>query len=472
MNFKSFYSFVSVIMLLMLAACSDSENETKLVGLFASANLDLISIEFPVDKNDDIISINTFFDFTVEGLKSNGVDKENVNDVAVWSLSAGAISTIDQKGRLTTGGVAEQISVTAQVGHLVETLDIRVSAAKFDQVIQLNSTPVLINLCQAQIIKPVGKYINEDRTEEIRPVDNSVINTIEWIITKQEDGTPTQRAFIKTENNVVKLQALETGNVIINARAVSLDSGNLVTSADFTQALSHNLNSLKFCLKSETDLSTCTLGSTNLVLNNIVSIMAVGNYQASNGSNFNENISAYAKWGIDNTSNASIAFSTDRQQMNITGNLPNTSVNVSAACGNIEQTVQDNQIVNGVVLSVPVTCAVGNLNCLLTTANMTVIEETLTSLSVTANDTDLVDNQALVLTTKPLGITLLVTANFSNSSSRDITADALVTYSNLTATVIAEKTAAGDYTVLTSGDAEVQVSYKTETFTVKVTIPN
>jgi len=147
MSFKSFYRFLSVIMLLMLAACSDSEDETKLVGLFTSANLDLISIEFPANKNESILSINTFFDFTVEGLKSNGIDKENVNDVALWSLSAGAISTIDQKGRLTTGGVAEQITLTAQVGHLVETLAIRVSAAKFDQVIQLNSTPLQINLC-------------------------------------------------------------------------------------------------------------------------------------------------------------------------------------------------------------------------------------------------------------------------------------------------------------------------------------
>ena len=472
MSFKSFYRYLSVIMLLMLAACSDSEDETKLVGLFASANLDLISIEFPVDNNEDIISINTFFDFTVEGLKSNGVDKVNVNDAALWSLSAGAISTIDQKGRLTTGGVAEQITLTAQVGHLVETLDIRVSAAKFDQVIQLNSTAVDINLCQAQVIKPVGKYINEDRTEETRPVDNNVINSIEWIITKQEDGTPTQRAFIKTENNVVKLQALETGGIIINARAVSLDSGNLVTSIDFNQTLDHNLNSLKFCLKSETDLSTCTLGSTGLILNNVVSIMAVANYQASNGSNFNENVSAYAKWGIDNTSNASIDFSTDRQQIDITGNLANTSVNISAACGNIEQTVLDGQIASGVVLSESVSCASGNLNCLLSVANMAISAETLVSLSVSANETNLVDNQALALATKPLRVTLLVTANFSNSSSRDVTEDVAVTYINRTTSVISERATPGDYNVLTSGDADVQITYQGETFTALITIPN
>jgi len=318
----------------------------------------------------------------------------------------------------------------------------------------------------------VGKYINEDRTEETRPVDNNVINTIEWIITKQEDGTPTQRAFIKTENNVVKLQALETGGVIINARAVSLDSGNLVTSIDFNQTLDHNLNSLKFCLKSETDLSACTLGSTGLILNNIVSIMAVANYQASNGSNFNENVSAYAKWGIDNTSNASIAFSTDRQQIDITGNLANTSVNISAACGNIEQTVLDGQIASGVVLSESVSCASGNLNCLLSVANMAISAETLVSLSVSANETNLVDNQALALATKPLRIALLVTANFSNSSSRDITEDVAVTYTNRTTSVISERVTPGDYNVLTSGDAEVQITYQGETFTALITIPN
>ncbi|MFV2005290.1 MAG: hypothetical protein ACC650_08775, partial [Gammaproteobacteria bacterium] len=219
MRFRSIYSFVLCSLLLVLGACSDTENETKLVDLFTTASQDLIEISFPSETNEEIVSINTFFDYKLEGLKSNGIDRFPVDNNISWSLSAGTVSTIDQSGRLSTGSVAEIITVTAKVGILTTSLEVTVSAAKFDRVIQLNSDPVLINMCQARQIKPIGSYLNDDGTEEIRLVDNTIINTISWLIRNQKDDTPSQRAVIKTVNNLTELQALETGNVIIQAQA-------------------------------------------------------------------------------------------------------------------------------------------------------------------------------------------------------------------------------------------------------------
>ena len=471
MNFKLFHRFIIFSLLLMLTACSDSEKETKLVNLFTSASLDIIAIDFPAGTTEDIISTNTFFDYKIEGLKSNGIDTIAIdNNNIIWSLSTGATSTIDQNGRFSSGSVAENVTVTAQVGHLTQTQDIRVSAAKFDQVIALNSTPVLLNMCQAQQIKPVGRYINDDSTTEDRPVDNSIINTITWIILNQEDNSPSQRAFIKTENNLASLQAYETGDIIIQAKATSLYSGNVITSVNFNQTLEHNLNSLKLCLNSETDLATCSLSNNDIAQNAVVSLIAVANYQATDGTNFNQNISAYSKWGIDNNSNATIAFSTDRQQLDITGNIANTTANISVACGNIVETVPS--IENGVILTTPVTCANGNPDCLPATAAMKIIDNPVTSLSVTANGINLVDNSAFILNARPTEIILNVIANFSDSSNQDITTDANINYNNLSTTIISEKAnSPGQYTVLTSGDAEVQIIYQNKTFTAKITIP-
>jgi len=225
------------------------------------------------------------------------------------------------------------------------------------------------------------------------------------------------------------------------------------------------------CLKSETDLAACTLVNKDVVENNIVALQAVANYQAGDGSNFDENITELTKWGIDN-SNATIALSVDRQQLDVVGVTAGTTTTISAACGNIEQTVTDGQITNGVVLTTPVSCAAGNLNCVLTTEAMSVVAATITSLSITANDVDLVDNVALVLTAQPIAIALDVTANFANSDSRVVTDDVNVTYNNLSTNVITAVVGApGEYTVDAAGDAEVQVVFQGEIFTVKITIP-
>lgn len=471
MNFKSLYSIIICGLLFMLAACGDAEKEKELVDLFTTASQDLIAINFLVATTEDLISIDTFVDYRIEGLKSNGIDVVPVSDNISWSLSAGAVSHIDQSGRLSSGSVAEVVTITAKLGVLTATQNVTVSAAKFDRVIKLNDTPVSINLCQAQQIQPIGSYLNDDGSEEIRPVDNTAINNITWLIRNQEDDTPSQRARIKTENSLTMLQALEAGNVIIQAQAKSLSSGNIVTSVDFDQTLGNNLNSLKLCFKSETDLATCILISVDIVQNTVLPIMAVANYQATDGSNYNQNISAYSKWGTDNTSNATIALSADRQQLDVTANTAASTVNISVACGNIVEPVLDSAIKNGVVLDIPVTCASGNINCLRATAVVNISSKTVSSLSVTANNTALVDDTALVLATRPATIALNVTANYSDNSSQDVTADTGMVYNNRSApVVIAQPASPGEYTVLTAGDADIQIIFQSQTFIAKITI--
>lgn len=385
-------------------------------------------------------------------------------------------STIDQSGRLSSGSVAEVVTVIARLGILSATQDVTVSAAKFDRVIKLNDMPVLVNMCQAKQIKPIGSYLNDDGSEEIRPVDNTTINTITWLIRNQEDTSPSpassQRAIIETQNSLVELRALETGNVVIQAQARSLSSGNIVTSVDFNQTLGHNLNSLKLCLKDETDLATCVLSNVDIIDDAVVSVMAVANYQAENGSTYNQNISAYSKWGTDSTSNATITFSADRQQLNVKGNTAGTSANISAACGNIEQTVSDSAIKNGVVLDIPVTCASGNINCLRSVAAVNIKSKTLTSLTVKADGVALVDGTALVLASRPQKIVLKVTANYSDNTALDVTADANIIYNNRSLlVVVAISGSAGENAVLAAGNADIQIVLQSQVFIVKITIP-
>ncbi len=473
MNFKATWYVLLYSMLLILTACSDSDKEQGLVDLFDIASLDIIAINFPAGSTEDTISINTFFDYTLEGTKSNGVDVIPITSNTTWSISSGAVSTIDQNGRLSSGSTAETITITAQIGSLSTSTVVNVSAAKFNRVVQLNSAPVLVNMCQTQQIKPLGEYINDDSSTEIRTVDSSIINTITWIIKNAEDDTPSQRARVVTQNNITELQALETGDVLIQAQAISQSSGSLVTSDDLPQTLNHNLNSLKLCLATDTDLSNCTLATIDLPQNNTTSFIAVGNYQATDGSNFDTNITAYSKWGTDNTSNATIALSANRQQLDVTGNLPNTTVNISTACGNIEQTVPDTDIANGVVLGEPVTCATGNTNCIFNNNAINIVSNTLTSLTVTANGADLTDNTALVLATQPNVITLVVTANFSNNTTQDVTADPGINYNNQDTTVLTEvANTPGEYTVVTAGNAEVQIVFQSQIFTAQITVPN
>lgn len=471
MHFKTVYGFFYFFLFLLVAACSDADKEKALVDLFTTASQDLISISFPA-ATETLISIDTFVDYEIEGLKTNGVDVVPVSSDIVWSLSDGAVSTIDQSGRLRSGPVAELVTITAKFGILTATQDVTISAAKFDQVIQLNVTPVTIGLCQAQTLQPVGSYLNDDGSEEIRTVDNTVINTITWLVRNQEDDSPSQRALIKTVNSIVQLQALEAGNVIIQAQAKSLSSGSIVTSSDFNQVLNNSMNSFKLCQSTTTDLTTCTLDSVDIIENSLVSVISVANFQASNGSSFYQNISELSKWGTDSTNNVSLAFSADRQQINVTGNITGTTANISAACGKIVEPVLDSEIKNGVALDVPVTCAIGNLDCLTNTAAVNVTSKTVTSLTVTANNLALVDDTALVLASRPNAITLNVTANYSDNSIQDITADTNIIYNNRSVLVaIAISGSPGEYTVLRAGNVDIQVIFQGQIFIVKVTVP-
>lgn len=457
--------------LLFLTACSDADKETKLVDLFTAASLDIIEISF-TDSAESIVSIDTFVDYTIEGLKSNGVDAIPVAENTVWSVSEGAASTIDQTGRLSTGSIAETLTITAKVGELTATFDVMVSAAKFDQVVMLHSETVTVNMCQSQVITPIGSYLNDDGSEEIRPVDNSIIGTITWLIRNQEDDAPSQRAFIKTENNQTRLQAYETGDVIIQAQAQSVSSGTTVTSVDFAQTLDNNLNSIKLCRQSDTDLAACTLSDPEVEENGVLALQAVGNYQASDGSTINQNVSELAKWGTDDDSVLELAFSTDRQQMDVTGLSADESADVSVACGDIEQVVSDSDIENGVVLPLAVTCVNGSLTCFADDALIDVVAVTLTSLSVRVNDLIMVDNSTLELASRPSTIIFEVEAVFSDDSTEVITTDTDTVYSNLTIGVITNiANVPGEFTVLSSGLAEVEITYQGQSFTARIDIP-
>jgi len=476
MSFKSLSQFIIYSFILLLSACSDSDNEDVIVDLFAAASLDLIEISFPADTNEDVISVSSFFDYNIDGLKSNGIDRVPVTTNTDWSLSDGAQSTIDQSGRLTAGSVAENLTITAKVGHLTASFDVRISAAKFDQVIELNSTAVSLNMCQEQRIVPIGNYINDDGSpDEQRSVDSSVINTIEWTIRNEGDGSASQRAFINTENNLVYLQAYETGDVIIQATAPSVSQGGtLVTSREFEQTLANNLNDIKICLESDTNLATCTLSDNDVVENNVVSLIAVGNYNLSNGGTVDENISEFSKWGINN-SNASIAFSADRQQLNVTGETTETTTTtteISVACGKIEQTIVDADLETGVVLDEAVSCAIDSAVCFQTTETMDILPEIVETLSVTVNDVDLENNIALALSSRPAELVFEVTANFTNGTSRVVTEE--TAYTNISTDVVTEiNTKKGEYTVLDTGnDVEIQMSVLLKTFIAKVTLPN
>jgi len=251
MNFKTCYQSGLYALFIFLSACS-SGDETNLVDLHTVANQDIISISFPADT-ETTLSINSEYDFNLQGLKSNGVDITTINGDIQWSLSEGAVSTIDQNGHFTASANAELITITADFGFLSDSIEIKISSAKFDQVVELDEDVLIVDMCRSQTFTPIGLYIDENNNEEIRPVDSITINTIDWIIRDQEND-PSQRAYIETLDNQATLQTLAEGNIVIQAVAVSQYSNTEVTSVDFDQAITNNLNSIKLCSSSASDL--------------------------------------------------------------------------------------------------------------------------------------------------------------------------------------------------------------------------
>ena len=247
MFFKKNIFLIISVLFIFLSACSDSENEINLVELHTLANQDIVSINFPVDQNENILSISSEFDFVLQGVKSNNTDTTIITNDVSWSLSDNSLSTIDQTGHFSAGNTAEVITLTAKLGPLVETYDIKVSDAQFDEVIQHNEQNLNINMCLSENINPVARYIDSNGIEEIRLVDSNTINTITWLIRNQEDNSTSQRAHITTVNNQATLNTLATGNIIIQAKAFSAYSGTEKISADFNQNISNSLNSIKVC---------------------------------------------------------------------------------------------------------------------------------------------------------------------------------------------------------------------------------
>lgn len=475
MIFKPFYRSIITCQLIFLIACN-SGDETHLVDLSTTASLDIIAINFPIDI-ETILSINSETDFSLQGLKSNGVDSVTIASHIEWSLSEDAVSSIDQRGHFTAGNSAELITLNAKFGILSESIQIKVSSAKFDQVVQLNQQPFSIDMCRSQAIKPVGRFVDENGDEEIRPVDSTVINTIEWIIRDSVDNELSQRAYIETSANQATLYTLAAGKIVIQATATSLITGNDVTSIDFNQTLNNGLNNIKLCLASDSDLANCNKTDLEAEEDSVLSVIAVGTYQAVDGANFNENISRNSKWGISDTANASIGFSTDRQQLEITGEKENSTATLSVACGDIDQPIDGIQdLSQGITLGTLVSCS--SVDCLVSSAAIDIDELGVDSLEVSANGIDLTDNESISLTQRPLEISLIVRANFSNSTNPVITDDNSLVYTITPPTdgqpdVIEEKSGSqGVFTVLGQGTAKINLEFDNKIdFDVVIEIP-
>lgn len=472
MNFKILYQSCLYTLFIFLAACGDADDETNLVDLHTVANQDIISISFPADT-ETILSISSEYDFSLQGLQSNAVDTVLISGDIQWSLSEGANSSINQNGRLTASATAELITVTADFGFYSDSIDIKISSAEFDQVVQLDVNTLIVDMCRSQTFSPIGSYIDENNIEEIRPVDNNIINDIEWIILDQENNNSSQRAHIETIDGQATLHTLAEGNIIIQAKALSDFSNAEVTSVDFDQAITSNLNSIKLCLSSDTDLTNCVVTDASVEKDKSISFISVGNYQALDGSNFNENISGNSKWGVEDTLNASIALSTDRQQLDVTGEIEESSTTISVACGDIEQAINSIDISQGVVLDSPISCD-SAASCLASSVTVLIDQLNVTSLNVSANNTDLTSTEPLTLSTRPDEISLVTTAVFSNNTQTTITDDTGLIYS-ITAgkdVVIEDKTGSvGVYNVLGSGTAEIKLDFRGEIFIALIEIP-
>ena len=471
MNFKSCYQLSLYALFIFLTACS-ADNETNLVDLHTVANQDIIAINFPADT-ETILSINSEYDFSLQGLKSNAVDTVTISGDIQWSLSDGATSSIDQNGHFTASATAELITINADFGLYSDAIEIKVSDAKFDQVVELDDNNLDVDMCRSQTFIPIGSYIDEYNNEEIRPVDNNIINDIEWIIRDQDGTNPSQRAHIEALDDQVTLHTLAEGNIIIQAKALSAYSNSEVTSVDFDQAITNNLNSIKLCYSGASDLTNCVVTAPDVEKDKSISFISVANYQAQDGSNFYENISANSKWGIDNILNASIALSIDRQQLDITGVTEGSNATISVACGDIEQAIDGIDISQGVVLNTPVSCGSG-ASCLSAFSTVDIDQLSVTRLRVSANDNELTSDESFSLNTRPDEISLVTTAIFADNTETVITSDADLV-ANITQgknIVIEEKdSAVGVYTVLTAGTAEITLTFGGQEFIALIEIP-
>ncbi len=474
MNFKRIYSSLLISLILIVTACADSEGETRLVDLHTVASQNVVGIMFAADT-EEIISINSQYTFSILGLKSNGSDQVTIADDVEWSLSAGAESTINQQGVFLASENAEDVTLNAKFGIYSESLDITVSAAKFDQVVKLDEQTLSIDMCQSLDIQPIGRYVDDDGSIEIRPVDSTIIDTITWIILNQEDDSESKRAHIATVDSQASLHTLSSGSIYIQAQAISESSGSEVTSAAFDQEIGSELSAVKLCRSSTGDSSGCTLTSASLEQDTDLSVIALGAYQDQNGDSFYENITRNSIWATTESANASIILSTDLDEIYITGESENSSANIQVACGGIEQSLDGIDITGGVVLDSLVSCD-SSLNCESTSATINVTERTVSSFTVTANDIEVEDDESSSLSEQPDEITLDIIANFENGDSLNITDDDSIVYTIIDVSGqddVIEKVSGspGVFAVLSAGTAKIQFTYRGEYFLVILEVP-
>lgn len=463
-----------VLMILFTYGCSDTEREDELVDLFTTADLDLIAIEFP-SEIETVVSAGSTVAFSINGTKSNGSDVISLTRKAEWSLSAGSLSRIDQYGRLSAATRAETVTITARVGVLETSIDVRVSTAEFDQVIALDDSMSDLDMCRVRTLNPVGRYVDDEDNEEIRSVDNLIIGTISWDVLNADDRNPSQRAYIDTNSTQPRLHALEVGDLLIRATAPSVYQGVDVTSSDLAQTISNNLNSMKLCLAGTSDLNNCSLTSTSVEQGQTTGVIAVGLYQDSVNSVSSENISRRVKWSSSNLTAANLILSSDYSSLRITGSQADTSTTLSAACGGIEQSLNGIDITEGMILAETVSCS-GNEDCAVTAARINIDDLSVDSFEVSVNDIEVTSNSALLLDSRPDELDIEVVAIFSDNSRLNITEDSGLVYEILPITdqdeVIEEESdSPGVYNVIGVGTARVQLDYRGETFIVRVEVP-
>ena len=456
-----------------ITACSDEANENDLVDLHVVANQDVISINIPLELNETTLSINSEFSFTLQGLKSNGIDLVTISNDIEWSLSDGAVSAIDQQGLLQAGAIAEEVTITAKFGIFTESIDIRISAAKFDRVDQLHDSVFSINMCQSQELQPVGRYVDDNGDEEIRAVDSTTLKNINWTILNQEDRSPSKRAYIEfSSDNRTILHTLSAGDIIVQATTPSLIISSDVT-VEFDQEVSNNLNTVKLCLADNTDINSCSVTSPSVEQDKALSFVSIANYQAADGSNFYQNITRNSQWGISNISDATIDFTTDRQQLEVTGVTEDTTPDLSVACGAIQQSLDAIDITAGVTLDTTVSCGVA---CVESSVNIGINKLAVLSFEVTANDILLTDDESVTLTSQPVELDLIVKVNLSNGDLTPITDDEGLSYIIIPIdgqfdSIEDKADSLGVFTVLGAGTAKILLTYRTVSFTVIVEIP-
>ncbi len=479
MNFKRITQWLILSSLIMLLiACSDEATEKQLVSLHTTAAQDVSTIEFPA-STEEVVSINSLTAFSVQGLKSNGTDRVSLTSQIDWSLSGGALSSIDQDGRLTAAPTAESITVYATLGILSTSIDIRISAAKFDQVVSLNpddKLPINIEMCQSQTITPFGNYIDANGNVEYRKVDNNVIKTIGWSILNKADGSKSQNAYIETLGSTTTLYSLAAGDLIVQATATSAYSGNEATYEVSSQTIGNGLDSVKICYSSATDYASCSVTNPSVEQDKEISFVAIGQY----ASGSYQNISRTGKWGISNE-NMTAGFSNSIQQIDVKGSVvpadkDSTTSSLYVACGDIKETITGN-ITQGTILDSSVECSADTgTDCKSSYSNITIKQLSVESLTVKEGNNELTNATTYTLSTRPDEIVLKVFATYDkNSAPVEITDNAKLTHviTDLEGNKVIEdkENTPGTFTVLNAGKTQIQFKYSNGSFTAIIEVP-